>query len=133
MPAIAFPNLKPSTRSYSPGEFASTEFKALNGAITKLRYGNRRHNSTLSLTFANISDDNAVLILDHYNLITLTGDWASFSTTSAAAGASAALVPWLEESVSGLRWRYASPPNVSSVKKGLSTIQCEFIANLDGD
>jgi len=133
MPAIAFPNLKPSARSYSPGEFASTEFKALNGAITKLRYGNRRHNSTLSLTFANISDDNAVLILDHYSLITVTGDWASFSTASAAAGASESLVPWLAESVSGLRWRYASPPNVSSVKKGLSTIECEFIANLDGD
>lgn len=133
MSAVAFPNLKPTSRSYSPGEFASIEFKALNGAITKLRYGNRRHNSTLSLTFANISDDNVVLILDHYSLITVTGDWASFTTSNATAGASASLVPWLAESASGLRWRYASSPKVSSVRNGLSTIECEFIANLDGD
>jgi len=238
MAAVKFPALAPTARSYSPGEFASTEFKALNGSITKLRYGNRRHNSTLSLTFANISDVNAALILEHYSTITVSGDWASFlpdtNTTVyefrsvgmpqllavaeystrytgvweqqntgqvlayyngtnytslyasniagrtapfivggvtqkvvftkaafymvdpnnggpwnvyyiqayqyqpvlvnvATAGVSGSLVSWMEESASGLRWRYASPPKVSSVKRGLSTVECEFIANLDGD
>ena len=49
-----FPQIKPSSRSYQPGNFPSTNFEALNGTKTHIRYGNKRVNATLTLGFSNI-------------------------------------------------------------------------------
>ena len=53
----SFPTIKPTSRSYSPGQYPSTDFESLNGTKTHIRYGNKRVNATLSLGFSNISDD----------------------------------------------------------------------------
>ena len=72
MSAVPFPNVAPSGRRYTPGDFPQTEFKSQNGTLTILRYGNRRVDSTLSLEFRNITDENAALILENYELVTNT-------------------------------------------------------------
>jgi hypothetical protein len=131
MAAVAFPALKPSGRSYNPGEYPQTEFKALNGATTRMLYGNRRTNAELSLDFQNISDSEAALILANYERVAPTADWVSFTTATGAVGAGSTLAPYLLESASGLRWRYAAPPSVSSVFPGISTVQCRFVGQLD--
>ena len=133
MPAIPFPALKPTSRSYGPGSFPQSEFKALNGASTRVIYGNRRSDADLSLTFANITDTQAATVLALYDQVTPVDDWVSFSTNDGAAGASAPLAAYLREvGGSGLRWRFAEPPSVSSVKPGLSTVQVSMVGNLDG-
>ena len=133
MIAVAFPALKPTSRSYSPGQYPISEFQALNGAKTRVLFGNRRSESELQLTFQNITDAQAAMVLAHYERITPTDDWTSFSATDGAAGASAPLADYLREvGGSGLRWRYAEPPGVTSVKPGTSTVQCKFAGNLDG-
>ena len=66
MPARAFPNIRPSSRRYTPGNFPQTEFRAQNGALTILRYGNKRVDSTLSLEFRNILDSEAKKIIESY-------------------------------------------------------------------
>ena len=37
-----FPNIKPASRSYTPGTFPQTEFIAQNGAKSVIRYGNKK-------------------------------------------------------------------------------------------
>lgn len=64
---MAFPNLKPSSRSYEPGSYPIKTFKAQNGAERRILYGTERTEVKLSLSFANIGDANAERILDHYD------------------------------------------------------------------
>ena len=130
----AFPNIKPSSRSYSPGTYAQTEFKGLNGATSVIRFSSRRANSSLELGFQNITDDQAADILQHYFNVNSDWDYATFTANNGAAGASDDLAQYLREvSGSGLRWRYAEPPKVQSVRPGRSTVTCSFIGILDGN
>ncbi len=131
--AIAFPDLKPSARSYSPGEYPQTSFRAQNGAVTVVRFGSRRVDSKLDLTFNNISDDDAASILTNYEEVNGVWDNVTFSADSGATGASSDLAEFLEESGgSGLLWRYAGPPQLTSIKPGFSSVSCSFVGVLDG-
>jgi len=132
MTAVNFPALVPSSRSYEPGVFPETQFQAQNGAVVRVRYGNQRAGSRLSLTFANITDVNAALILQNYVDVMDDDNYAAFTASNVAAGAATQLVPWITETNSLLKWKYASPPSVQSVKPGLSTVSCEFIGELEG-
>jgi len=132
MAAVSFPALVPSSRSYEPGVFPETQFQAQNGAVVRVRYGNQRAGSRLSLTFANITDTNASLILQNYVDVMDDDNYAEFTSSNVAAGVGDSLVPWIRETNSLLKWKYASPPSVTSVKPGLSTVTCEFIGELEG-
>ena len=134
MAAVAFPDIKPSGRSYSPGSYPQTEFESQNGTKTIVRYGNKRVDATLQLTFSNITDNQAALILDNYETINSEWNNVSFSGANGTAGSSSNLASYLAETGgSGLKWRYARPPKVDSVYPGLSTVSCDFVAVLDGD
>ena len=129
-----FPNIAPTSRSYTPGKFAQTEFKALNGATTVMRYNQRRADSTLQLGFQNITDAQAASILAHFEEVNSAWDYATFNAGNVSAGAGASLAKYLEESGgSGLRWRYSESPQVSSVQPGVSSVSCSFIGILDGN
>lgn len=132
MALIPFPDLRPTSRSYTPGEYPARSFVALNGATTILRYSNRRSNSSLDLSFENISDERAAEVLAHYEAVTRAGDWIQFTAANGLAGVSVALQPWLAEANSGLRWRFAEPPKVSSIFPGRSTVSASFTGFLDG-
>jgi hypothetical protein len=130
--AVAFPNIKPTARAYSPGSYPKNEFQALNGAVSILRYGNRRSQSELSLSFDNITDDNAALILANYEKQMSGDNWITFTAANGLKGAGASLAAYMAETASGLRWRYAEPPSVESVFPGRSSVRIKFVANLDG-
>ena len=132
MTAVSFPALVPSSRSYTPGVFPEQQFQAQNGAVVRVRYGNQRYSSSLSLTFANIIDSKAALILENYAAVMGDDKYVEFTTDNVAAGVSTGLVPWIQETNSLLKWKYASPPSVTSVKPGLSTVTCEFTGELEG-
>ena len=132
MAGTAFPSLKPSSRSYEPGAYPQTEFQAQNGAKTIVRYGNRRFDSKLKLSFQNISDVDAASILTNYETVNSVWDYVTFSQSDGAAGAASALSLYLREvGGSGLKWRYDGPPQVTSVSPGLSTVNCAFVGVLD--
>lgn len=129
----AFPSVRPTGRSYSPGTYPQTEFRAQNGAVTVVRYGNRRVDSELSLEFQNISDADAALILANYEDVNSRWDYVTFTTATGALGAGSTLANYIREvGGSGLRWRYAEPPTVTSVVPGRSTVQCKFVGIMDG-
>ena len=132
MAAVAFPDLVPSTRTYTPGAYPQKQFQALNGAVTTLRYGNRRFDSKLQLGFQNVTDDNAASILSLYESVTLADDWVTFTSSNGSGGASADLASYLQETGgSGLHWRFESPPQVTSVKPGRSSVEISMVGRLD--
>jgi len=53
------------------------------------------------------------------------------STTSPARNVDSLATYIQEKGGSGLKWRYASPPSVTGVVPGRSTVQCQFQAFLD--
>ena len=128
----SFPSVKPSSRSYSPGEYPQTNFEAQNGAKTIMRYGKNRVNATLTLGFANIADADAALILANYEDVNSDWDYVTFSSSNGTVGVdSTSLSNYFKESGSGLKWRYSGPPSFTSSFKGMSNVSCSFVACLD--
>ena len=126
------PSVKVSTRSYNPGTYPSTEFQSLDGTKTHIRYGANRVNASLQLGFANISDADAALILANYESVNSDWDYVSFDNSKVTDGiSSSSLKTFLNESGTSLRWRYSSPPTVTSVFPGISNVNCSFVACLD--
>ena len=140
---INFPDIKPSSRSYTPGTYPQTEFVAQNGAKSVIRYGNKKTDAKLTLGFTNIEDAQANEILKRYEEVNSVYDYIHFPSTSALAGIAAppTLTSTLRDKMgerdnSGntlLRYRFDGPPTVTSVRPGRSNVQCKFVACLDGD
>tara|TARA_Y100000004_G_scaffold186095_1_gene237163 strand:+ start:751 stop:1185 length:435 start_codon:yes stop_codon:yes gene_type:complete len=138
-----FPNIKPASRSYTPGSYPQVEFVAQNGAKTVLRYGNKKVDAKLSLGFTNITDSQANEILNLYEEVNSDYDFINFPSSSALVGVAdpPSLTSTLQDKMaekdsSGntlLRYRFDGPPTVTSVKPGRSNVQCKFVACLDGD
>ena len=97
-----------------------------------MRYSNKLVNSKLSLTFANITDAQAESILAHYIDVNSDWDYVIFTTARALRGMATDMQRRINGQPGGLRWRYMKPPQVTSVQPGISTVQCEFCAYLDG-
>lgn len=123
-------NLVPSTRSYSPGEYPQVEFESQNGVKTVIRYGKNRTGSSLSLGFDNILDSDAAAILQNYEDVNSVWDNVTFDGTGVIEGASSQMQAFFKEGLP-LKWRYDGPPEVTSVIKGRSNVQCKFVACLD--
>ena len=137
-----FPNLRPSSRSFNPGKYPSTDFESLDGTKTHLRYGNKRVNATLVLGFSNITDSQVGLILDNYDDVMSVYDYVKFTSDNGTAGiVDPSSGNFLTKEIAGdsgtgetrlgLRWRYSSPPTVTSTFKGRSNVSCSFVACLD--
>ena len=140
---VDFPNIKPTSRSYTPGNYPQVEFRAQNGAKTVLRYGDKKVDARLTLGFTNIPDSQANEILEKYEEVNSAYNYINFSSASNLAGIAAppTLTSTLRDKMgqrgtSGntlLRYRFDGPPTVTSVRPGRSNVQCKFVACLDGD
>ena len=130
MAAIDFPDIRPSARKFDPGEFPHSLFEGQNGAVTAVYFGNRPVNSTLELTFRNIYDEQAHEIVNHYkrcNRADSNGNWNYAKLPKTATGALAGIGnPDLRDTMGEVddnrRYRYDSPPKVTSVFPGYSTV-----------
>ena len=133
MAGRAFPNIKPSSRTYNPGEFPQTQFRSQNGAVTVIRYSTQRVNSSLSLGFSNITDAEAADILDHYRNVNSDWDFATFTADNAVTGVvDGSMQDYIRE-VGALRWRYSEPPSVTSTYVGRCDVTCRFTGFFDGN
>ena len=141
---VNFPNIKPSSRSFTPGRYPQTEFIAQNGAKTVIRYGNKQVNAKLTLNFTNILDSDAFQILENYRQVNSVYDFVTFNHVSGLAGIGGNghtmpdgslgnLAAYVDSVPLGFRYRYDGPPTVTSVNPNRSNVQCKFVACLDGD
>ena len=142
---VPFPaNIKPSSRTFTPGKYPQTEFVAQNGAKTVLRYGDKQVDAKLTLNFTNILDSQAYDILLNYQAVNSTYNYVTFNQNSGLAGIGGDgntmpdgslgnLASYVDAVPLGLRYRYDGPPTVTSVRPDRSNVQCKFVACLDGD
>jgi len=65
---MAYPDtLKPTSRSFNPGDYPVKTFRSQNGAERRILYGSERSGVKLSLSYENIGDASAESFLDHYD------------------------------------------------------------------
>ena len=122
---MPFPNIKPASRSFTPGDFPSKSYKSQSGVETRILYGSRRTAGELSLSFDNITTANAELFIGHYD--EAKGTYGTFSLpTNTYAGTTGTLL----NPGAGNQWRYAEPPQITSVINGYSTVQVKLVAAL---
>ena len=138
-----FPEITPSARVYTPGKYPQKEFQGLNGAVTTLEYGNRVTDSVLKMTFKNVTDDDAWEIYDNYIKANGGRDPDTGEADYVLLGPAAnppALAGVQNENLRNvmserygahLRYRYAKPPQITSVFPGRSTVEVELRGYLD--
>ena len=134
---MAFPNIKPTTRSFTMGDYPSKTYRSLSGTIFKRAFGNKQTGYTLNLTFRNIGDmselrtrsGTAKQIIDHYNDV--DGTFSSFTLPARVFEDMDNDFRDLIRSPSNINWRYAQPPQVQSVKSGVSTVTVNLVGELD--
>ena len=126
---VTFPNLKPSARSYKPGQYPQTFFQSINGATSVVQFGAQEFNAELTLKFSNIDDSDASEIITTYESANSKWDNIEFKYgVMDCAGAS--MQAQMKEGT--LKWRFAEPPNVTYKFRNICDVSCSFIAYLDG-
>ena len=124
---MAFPTLAPSGREFDAGSYPVKTFRAQSGAESRILYGNKRSNQSLSLTYANITDSQAEQFVTHFDEV--RGTYETFTLPSAVRigwSASSATL----DAVTGSAWRYDSAPSLTSISPGRSTLRVKLVAVL---
>jgi hypothetical protein len=124
-----FPSIKPTGRSYSPGQYPTKVYRGLSGATLKRVFGNRAFGHTIELEFQNISDTDTKLLLDHY--YGQYGNYNRFKLPDTAFSGMSSSLKGIVKSPSNILWEYAQPPQVESVFNGRSTVTVSLIGELD--
>lgn len=127
---MAFPSIRPTSRSFDAGDYPVKVFKSQSGAEVRILYGNQRTNMKMQLGYENITDAQAELFLDHYDEMQGT-----FQTFLFENGTQNAKVGWEGNGNAigaqrGNNWRYEGPPQVQQVRSGISTVTVNLIAVL---
>ena len=131
-----FPNIKPTTRSFTMGDVPSATYKTLSGAVFRRAFGNTITNYTLTLTFVNIGDSEELLsnsgttkdILSHYELA--QGTFNTFVLQANTFVGMDDAVSGYVKAPANIEWRYAKPPEVKSVKINLSTVSVNLVGEI---
>lgn len=136
MSTPTFPSIVPSSRKITLGELPVKQYRSMSGAVVRRAYGNTKTNYVLELEFKNIGNmfptighsGSAFDILKHYENANTT--FSSFAISGTVLrGMAQAFAD--KVAPSGIFWRYAEPPKVTSVKNGLSTVSVKLIGEFD--
>jgi len=120
-----FPSLVPTARSFQPGVYPQKTYRTLSGAAFKRSFGNRAYGAQLELSFDNIPDASAYSIVNHYRSQTSQNQRFRVSG-STTAGMSSSLDYLAAGTADDLRWEYAEPPSVQSVRPGRSSVRVKL-------
>ena len=126
---MTFPAIAPTTRQYVAGDWPVRSYVSQSGSEVRLLYGNRRVGHTLTLQYNNISDTQAEeFFTDYY---AQKGTYTSFSlpqpvTNNAGKGWTGS-TDFFKAGL-GAQWRYAEPPQLTSVYPGVSNVSIRLVA-----
>lgn len=105
-----FPELIPSTRTYSPGAFPHTAHRVYNGSEARVRHSNTVLGARLRLFFPALTSAELINVIAHYNgqqgrflPFAIPDDLLSGTTTPA------------DFTPTGHQWRYAAKPTVEDI------------------
>ena len=133
-----FPQLVPTARSMSPGDFANKVFRSQSGIESRVQYGNKASNKTMDLEYSNITETDAALIHDHYlackgtlYYFGLPQKPKSGNETFHVNDESTSTSNRYSAAPFGMKYRYAEPPQFNSVKSGRMSVTVKLIGVLD--
>lgn len=124
---MAYPTLKPTGRQFSAGDYPVKTVRSQSGVETRILYGSQRTGMALELSYQNITDSQAELFSSHYDEV--FGSYNTFRLPSEVRSGWAASSATLD-AVGGNAWRYDSPPAITSIKPGISTVQVKLVGVL---
>ncbi|HAX28229.1 MAG TPA: hypothetical protein DCX94_09925 [Alteromonas macleodii] len=127
---MTFPTLVPTARSFDSGNYPVKTFKSQTGSETRILYGSRRTNMKLQLTYANVTDANAELFLDHYDQMKGTFTTFEIGSASGSRGGWEGNSDALGAQTHGNSYRYEGPPQLTQVRPGISTVTVNLIGVL---
>lgn len=120
---MTYPKLRPSSRDYIPGDWAQKRYKALSGAETRIRYGDKRTDAKLTLQYQNVQDTEADDFLAHYDSVFGTFQSFTLPTEALAGWTGTSYIP----NVSAMQFRYSDPPQIKSVSPGVSSVSIKLV------
>jgi hypothetical protein len=124
---MAYPAYAPTSRSFGAGDYQYKTYKAQNGKEVRILYGDKRTGMTLDLGYDNIADTEADDFITHYD--ETKGGFTSFTLPAAFrtgwGGNSAAI-----DAATGNQWRYDGPPQITSVRPGISSVTVKLVGVL---
>ena len=124
--SVDFPPLCPTQRSYTPGNYPTKNFSALNGASVTRLYGSRAYDAEMTLTF----------VLSDLKLEQLLASWHSSYGGAEILNLPPQVFGGVSSELQGqipsyLNWRWAETPSVESLIPGRSRVQVKLTATLD--
>ena len=123
---MPFPVLRPTSRDFNPGDFAVKTYNAQSGSEVRILYGDTRTKMELALGYDNISDAQAEQFLTHYD--ETKGTFSTFLIPRETKAGWTADLGSIGAESAGNRWRYASPPQITAVKPGRSSVRVDLLS-----
>lgn len=123
MAVVAFPSIRPSTRSWTPGTPPMQSFTALSGYEARVLLGPNPIGTTLQLGFQNLTEAVFLQITSHYAIAQGTYELFSLPVT-----AFAGMTNFAGVTPTGFLWRYASPPSVEWTAPGIGNVSVSLVA-----
>ena len=122
----AYPDLCPTRRSWTPGEYPTRRFTAINGAGTTRIYGTRAFDATLRLEYLLI-DTELEELLACYNAAR-----GPFDDLDLPAEVFTGLSQGVQDEIpTYLTWRWEDPPQIESVAPNRSRVRVQLVGTLD--
>jgi hypothetical protein len=120
-----FGNRRPTARRFQPGSHSFSSTRTISGNEVKRLWGNTINDARLELEYENISEGAAYEIIELYEKC--YGDYASvFLPSQVWAGAESSLSDYLSLSGNPLKWYFAEPPKIRSVRPGICNLSVKF-------
>lgn len=126
---ITFPALRPTSRNYGAPDFPTLNPKYVDAVAYPRLVGSKPSKASLSLNYENIPDSDAALIIAAY-MNTLTGFLPISLPPEVVSGITDATLSSRIQTGQHLDWYFNGPPKQSSVIKGISNVQVEFIGDI---
>ena len=129
---VTLPSITPSSRTFQAPKWPTTSSTSQGGVVTRRLWGSKPSIGSMSLSFDNISDDNAAAIIAAYNAA--KGPTTEVQIPSEIlSGMSENLKTGIASSIDdlGLKWFFSEDgPSVESVAPGRSSVTLNLIAEL---
>ena len=117
-----FPNVSPTTRSYSTGFLPLTKHVSISGYETRIVTGSKIVQQTLQMEFSNLPTATGQLIVDHY--VGQNGEADIFKLQLAT------VVGWeeMQQRLGETDWRYAAPVSTTQNVNGRMTVSVQLVS-----
>jgi hypothetical protein len=127
-----FPSYTPTSRRFTPGVYPQKTYRTLSGISARRTFGSSPYGAKLELEYRNVPDATVNALLDHYHAQTAANQRFRLSTnlTAGMSSAVAAEVTSLTADRGNLRWEYAQPPQVESIRPGIYDMTVTLVGEI---